>query len=69
MSRGVAYGRRGVDDIDQKVIEHLGKYGFVTNRTSQRLFNVSVCAAGNMLAEMRARLLEEIGRARGPGVR
>lgn len=71
MSRAVAYGRRGVDDIDQKVIEHVREYDFVTNRTIQRLFDISVYAARNMLAEMRGRgLLEKIGEARGgPGVR
>ena len=71
MSHAVGYGRRGVDEIDQKVIEHVREYGFVTNRTIQRLFDVSVYAARNMLAEMRARgLLEKIGEARGgPGVR
>jgi len=53
------------------VIEHVREYGFVTNRTIQRLFDISVYAARNMLAEMRGRgLLEKIGEARGgPGVR
>lgn len=71
MSRAVAYGRRGTDDIDQKVIEHVREYGFVTNRTIQRLFDISVYAARNMLAELRRRgLLEKIGDAKGgPGVR
>ena len=71
MSRAVAYGRRGTDDIDQKVIEHVREYGFVTNRTIQRLFDTSVYAARNMLAELRRRgLLEKIGDAKGgPGVR
>lgn len=71
MSRAVAYGRRGTDDIDQKVIEHVREYGFVTNRTIQRLFDISVYASRNMLADMRSRgLVEKIGDARGgPGVR
>jgi ATP-dependent DNA helicase RecG len=71
MSLAVTYGHRGADDIDQKVIDHIREYGFVTNRTIQRLFDISVYAARNMLAEMRGRgLLEKIGEARGgPGVR
>lgn len=71
MSRALAYGRRGTDDMDQKVIEHVREYGFVTNRTIQRLFDIGVFAARNMLVEMRSRgLLEKIGEARGgPGVR
>ena len=71
MSLAVTYGRRGVDDMDQKVIEHVREYDFVTNRTIQRLFDIPVYAARNMLAEMRSRgLLEKIGDARGgPGVR
>jgi ATP-dependent DNA helicase RecG len=71
MSHAVAYGRRTTDDVDLKVIEHVREYGFVTNRTIQRLFDINVYAARNMLAEMRNRgLLEKIGDARGgPGVR
>ena len=71
MSRAVVYGRRTTDDVDHKVIEHVREYGFVTNRTVQRLFDINVPAARNMLVEMRNRgLLEKIGDARGgPGVR
>lgn len=66
MSRAVAYGRRGTDDIDQKVIEHVREYGFLTNRTIQRLFDISVYGARNMLVDLRSRgLLEKIGDARG----
>lgn len=71
MSRAVSYGRRGTDDIDQKVVDHVREYGFVTNRTIQRLFDASVYAARDTLAEMRRRgILQKIGDARGgPGVR
>lgn len=66
MSHAVAYGRHGTDEIDQKVIEHVREYGFVTNRTIQRLFDISVPNARNMWADMRKRgLLEKIGEARG----
>jgi hypothetical protein len=36
MSTAVAYRRRGVDDIDGKIIEHVREYGSVSNRTVQR---------------------------------
>lgn len=71
LSRAVAYSRQGADGTDQKVIEHVREYGFVTNRTIQRLFDISVPNARNMLSDMRNRgLLDKIGEARGgPGVR
>ncbi|KAA9381637.1 transcriptional regulator [Microbispora cellulosiformans] len=71
MSRAVAYRRRGVDGTDQKVIDHVREYGFVTNRTLQRLFDIQVYAARDMLDDLRARrILEKIGDARGgTGVR
>lgn len=71
MSRAVAYGRRGTDDIDSKVIEHVREYDFVTNRTLQRLFDINVYGARDLIADLRARgVLEKIGEARGgPGVR
>jgi len=57
--------------MDEKVIEHVREYGFVTNRTLQRLFDRDLYAARNLLYDLRERgLLEKIGTARGgPGVR
>lgn len=71
MSRAVTYRRRGVDGMDQKIIDHVREYGFVTNRTLQRLFDIQVYAARDMLNDLRARqILEKIGDARGgTGVR
>jgi ATP-dependent DNA helicase RecG len=71
LSRAVSYRRRTLDEIDAKVVEHVEEYGFVTNRTLQRLFDVNVYAARNMLTDLRERkLLRKIGEARGgPGVR
>ncbi len=71
MSRAVACGRREVDDIDHKVIEHVREYEFPTNRTVQRLFDVDLYTARNVIAELRGRdRLRKIGQARGgPGVR
>lgn len=71
MSRALAYGHADATDRDQKVIDHVREYGFVTNRTMQRLFDTSISNARNMIAELRNRgILEKIGDARGgPGVK
>lgn len=71
LARAVGYRRRTVDQMDAKVIEHVTEYGFVTNRTLQRMFDMNVYAARNLLGDLQARgLVEKIGTARGgPGVR
>jgi ATP-dependent DNA helicase RecG len=71
LARAVSYRRRTLDEIDAKVVEHVSEYGFVTNKTLQRLFDVNVYAARNMLTDLRERkLLSKIGHARGgPGVK
>lgn len=71
LSRALTYRRRTVDEIDAKVIEHVHEYGFVTNRTLQRLFDVHVYAARDLLNDLRNRgILKKVGDARGgPGVR
>jgi ATP-dependent DNA helicase RecG len=72
LARAVTYRRRTtLDGIDAKVIDNVSEYGFVTNKTLQRLFDIDVYAARNMLSDLRDReLLEKIGKARGgPGVK
>lgn len=71
LARAVAYRRFTLDEIDAKVVEHVGEYGFITNRTLQRLFDRDVYAARNMLSDLRQRqILSKLGSARGgPGVR
>jgi ATP-dependent DNA helicase RecG len=71
LSRAVSYRRRTLDEIDAKVVEHVNEYGFVTNKTLQRLFDVNVYAARNMLTDLRERgLVKKLGKARGgPGVK
>jgi ATP-dependent DNA helicase RecG len=66
MARAVSYRRRGVDDIDTKVIEHVREYGSVSNRTIQLTFDLHVFAARDVIADLRARgILAKIGDARG----
>jgi ATP-dependent DNA helicase RecG len=66
LARAVSYRRRTLDEIDAKVVEHVEEYGVVTNKTLQRLFDLNVYAARNMLTDLRDRgLLRKIGDARG----
>lgn len=71
LARAVTYRRRTIDQIDEKVIEHVKEYGFVTNRTLQRLFDRDMFAARNLLTDLQDRgILEKLGTARGgPGVK
>jgi ATP-dependent DNA helicase RecG len=71
LARAVSYRRRGLDEDDAKVVEHVKEYGYITNQTLQRLFDLNVYAARNMLTDLRDRgVVEKIGDARGgPGVR
>jgi len=71
LARAVTYRRRTPDGIDAKVVDNVSEYGFVTNKTLQRLFDIDVYAARNMLSDLRDReILEKIGKARGgPGVK
>jgi ATP-dependent DNA helicase RecG len=71
LARAVGYRRRTVDQTDEKVLEHIREYGFITNRTLQRMFDMNVYAARNLLTDLQARgLVTKIGTARGgPGVR
>jgi ATP-dependent DNA helicase RecG len=71
LARALSYRRRTFDEIDAKVVDHVNEYGFVTNKTLQRLFDIDVYAARNMLTDLRDReVLKKIGSARGgPGVK
>ncbi len=66
LSRAVTYQRSGVDEAEQKVMEHIQEYGFVTNRTLQRLFDVNVYTSRNILTSLRNRgVLVKVDSARG----
>lgn len=71
MARAVSYRRRTVDQTDEKVVEHVREYGFITNRTLQRMFDINVFSARNLLSDLQSRgLVSKIGTARGgPGVK
>lgn len=66
MSRAVTYHRSGADDMDQKIIDHVREYGSISNRTLQRMFDIHVFAARDLITDLRIRgILTKIGDARG----
>ncbi|MEU9887856.1 ATP-binding protein [Sphaerisporangium sp. NPDC051011] len=66
MSRSITYRRHNPRETDQKVIDHVREYGFVTNQTIRRLFDLHVYAARDLLNTLRDReILEKIGDRRG----
>lgn len=72
MGRAIGYHHRTTDVIDQKVAEHVREYGFITNQTIRRLFDLGVYQARDLLRTLQDRgVLEKIDKeARGgPGVR
>ena len=71
LGRSVGYHRRGTDDIDQKVVEHVREYGFVTNQTLRRMFDLTVYPARDLLRDLQGRgLLTKLDdKTAGPGVR
>lgn len=71
MGRAVRYHRRYADAVDQKVVEHVREYGYITNQTLRRLFDLGVYPARDLLRDLRERgVLQKLDeKARGPGVR
>ncbi len=67
----VTYHRRGADGLDDKVIAHVREYGYITNQTIRRLFDVELFRARDMLQDLQRRgiVVKEDPAARGPGVR
>jgi ATP-dependent DNA helicase RecG len=52
LGSAVAYHSRATDDIDKKIIDHINDYGEINNRTIQRLFDVDVYAARDILRDL-----------------
>lgn len=67
----VLYNRRKAEGSEDKVIEHLREYGFITNQTIRRLLDVEVYAARDVLSDLvrRGVIVKSAGAARGPSVR
>lgn len=71
LGRAVTYHQRTSDGMDQKVVEHVSEYGYVTNQTLRRLFDLGVFPARDLLRDLQRRgILHKIDeRSAGPGVR
>jgi ATP-dependent DNA helicase RecG len=52
LGNAVSYHGRATNEIDKKVIEHLRDYGEINNRTIQRLFDLDVYAARDILKQL-----------------
>ncbi|MEU8058661.1 ATP-binding protein [Microbispora bryophytorum] len=52
LGAAVSYHSRAVDEMDRKVIEHIRDYGEVNSRTIQRLFDVDVYQARDILRDL-----------------
>ena len=67
----VAYHRRSASDIDRKVIDHMREYGTINSATVQRIFDVDVYQARDILRDFVGReiLVRISEQSRGPKVK
>ncbi|WP_341718138.1 putative DNA binding domain-containing protein [Micromonospora sp. FIMYZ51] len=52
LGNAVSYHGRTSDEVDRKIVEHMRDYGEINNRTVQRLFDVDVYAARDILKDL-----------------
>ncbi|GII02304.1 RNA-binding domain-containing protein [Planobispora takensis] len=71
LGAAVSYHSRAIDEIDRKVIEHIRDYGEVNSRTIQRLFDVDVYQARDILRDLVGReiITRTSEQSRGTAVR
>lgn len=67
----VSYHRRSSSEVDRKVVDHLREYGTINSATIQRLFDVDVYRARDMLRDFVGReiLVRISDQTRGPKVK
>lgn len=67
----VQYNKRKAEGSEEKILEHIREYGYITNQTVRRLLDVEVYAARDVLSDLVKRDLirKAAGASRGPGVR
>ena len=70
LGRAVRYHAAAAGDFDTKVADHLREYGTITNRTLQRLFDLSMWGARDALRDLQQRgIVEKVSEVpTGPGV-
>lgn len=71
LGRSVTYHRPATEQADHKVVAHVNEYGFVTNQTLRRLFDLEIYPARDLLRDLQRRgVLRKLdGQTSGPGVR
>ncbi len=71
LGAAVTYHRRAGTTLDDKVVAHVREYGYVTNPTLQRMFDIGVYPARDLLRELQARgmLTKLDNRTGGTGIR
>ena len=67
----VLYNKRKAEGAEEKILEHVREYGYITNQTIRRLLDVEVYAARDVLSDLvkRGLIVKSAGPARGPSVR
>jgi ATP-dependent DNA helicase RecG len=67
----LSYQSRPKADSDRKIYAHIRQYGSINNAAVQRMFDVDVYAARDLLRDLMGRevLIRTSERARGPGVK
>ena len=70
LGRAITYRVASPDEYDNKVTDHLAEYGTISNRTLQRLFNLNVYAARDLLRDLQRRniVVKLSDATSGPGV-
>ncbi|ASO22535.1 ATP-dependent DNA helicase RecG [Actinoalloteichus hoggarensis] len=71
LGSAVSYHSRAMEEIDKKVVEHLDDYGEINNRTIQRLFDIDVYQARDILQNLVGRgvIVRSSAQKRGVAVR
>lgn len=71
LGRSVSYHRATGDDRDQKVADHIAEYGYITNQSLRRLFDLTMYQARDLLRELQNRdlLVKLDDRSGGRGIR
>ncbi len=71
LGNAVSYHSPTASEVDRKIVDHLADYGTINNRTIQRLFDVDVYQARDLLRELVSRqVIERVSeQKRGTAVR
>jgi ATP-dependent DNA helicase RecG len=71
LGRAVAYHRQGADVRDDKIVDHVREFGYVTNQALRRMLDIKVHQARDVLRDLQQRgvLVKLDDRAGGPGIR